>query len=68
MTSEAGKKLVGQLVRGLSQRPDSVRKADSTLAVDSTKNLETPRKTTPDSTTQDPLRKAGDALKHIFGK
>ena len=68
MTSEAGKKLMNQLVRGLSQRPDSVRKADSTLAVDSTKNLEASSKTTPDSTQQDPLRKAGDALKHIFGK
>ena len=64
LTSEAGKKILGGLMKGLERRPDSLRKADSTLAVDSTRNLETTRKTLPDST----LRKAGDVLKNIFGK
>ncbi len=68
LTSEVGKQIVGSLVKGLAHRPDSLRKADSTLAADSTRNLQTTRKAPADTTAPDPLRKAGDVLKHIFRK
>ena len=68
ITNEAGRKILDGLVKGISHRPDSVRKADSTLAADSTRNQKTVDKTPADSTAQDPLKKTRDALKNIFGK
>jgi len=68
LTSEAGKKLVNQLMKGLSSHADSVRTSDSTLAADSARQVETPPKKAADSTAADPLRKAGDALKHLLGR
>jgi len=68
MTNEAGKKLVGQLMKGLSSHADSVRKSDSTLVADSARQATTPPAKGADSTAADPLRKAGDALKHILGR
>jgi hypothetical protein len=64
MTSEVGKRVMSDLVRGISRRPDSLRRVDSTLAVDSARNQEKPHPATADST----LRKAGDALKKLFHK
>jgi hypothetical protein len=58
MTSEVGKKVMSDLVRGISRRPDS------TVTADSTRTPETPRPASADST----LRKAGDALKKLFHK
>jgi len=64
MTSEVGKRVMSDLVRGISRRPDSLRRVDSTLAVDSARNQEKSHPATADST----LRKAGDALKKLFHK
>jgi len=58
MTSQVGQRVMSDLVRGISRRPDS------TLATDSTRAQGTPRPASPDST----LRKAGDALKKLFHK
>ncbi len=64
LTSEAGRKVMSDLVRGLSRPPDTLRQADSTHATDSTRTQATTRATPADST----LRKAGDALKKLFHK
>jgi hypothetical protein len=63
-----GRQIVENLVKGIARKPDSVRAVDSTIAADSVKNLEASRKTSTDSTALDPLKKAGDALKRIFGR
>ncbi len=68
LTSDVGKQILSGLVKGLAHRPDSLRSADSTLAADSVRNLETTRKAPTDSTSDDPVKKAGDVLKQIFGK
>jgi hypothetical protein len=68
LTSEAGKKLVDQLMKGLSSHADSVHKSDSTLVADSARQVQTPPKKAADSTAADPLKKASDALKHILGR
>ncbi|HXL15537.1 MAG TPA: AsmA-like C-terminal region-containing protein [Methylomirabilota bacterium] len=68
LTSDVGKQIMSGLVKGLAHRPDSLRKADSTLAADSARNLETTRKAPADSTVSDPLKKVGDVLKNIFRK
>jgi len=54
MTSEVGKRVMSDLVRGISRRPDSLRRVDSTLAVDSARNQEKSHPATADSTL--PLR------------
>jgi len=64
ITSEVGKRVMSDLVRGISRRPDSLRRADSTLAADSARNQQTSRPAPVDST----LRRAGDALKKLFHK
>lgn len=66
-----GHQIVSQLVKGLARRPDSLRKADSTLKADSAKNVAGTTKPAParaDSVLVDPLKKARDALKSILGK
>ncbi len=68
LTGEAGKRLLDELTKKLSRRPDSLHKADSTLAADSTRNLGTVPGTPLDSADADPIKKAGDVLKQIFGK
>jgi hypothetical protein len=68
LTSEAGRKALDGLVKGLARRPDSLRKADSTLASDSTRNQESAGKAPADSAAADPLKKAGDALRQLFHK
>ncbi|HMI30719.1 MAG TPA: hypothetical protein VK527_03200, partial [Candidatus Limnocylindrales bacterium] len=68
ITNEGGKKILEGLVKGLGHRPDSLRKSDSTLAADSTRNQETVNKTPADSAAADPLKKAGDALRQLFHK
>ncbi len=68
LTGEVGRRLLDELTKSLSRRPDSLHKADSTLAADSTRNLVTVPKTTPDSAVVDPTKKTRDALKKIFGK
>ena len=71
-TKELGKNvtrsLVGNLTKGLARKPDTVRAVDSTIAADSARNLGTSKKPPADSTAADPLKKAQDALKQIFGK
>jgi hypothetical protein len=64
IASEAGKKFMSDLTRSLSRRPDSLPRADSTLAADSARTRQPSRAAPPDST----LRKAGDALKNLFHK
>jgi hypothetical protein len=68
LTSEAGRKAMSELVRGLARRPDSLPRGDSTLAADSARTRTTPSRTPADSTAAERLQKARDALKHIFGK
>ena len=67
MQSELGKKALTELVKGMSGRSDSLHRADSTLVADSARQVTTPPRKA-DSTAADPLRKAGDALKHILGR
>ena len=59
---------MNQLMKGLSSHADSVHKSDSTLAADSARQAAAPPRKTADSTAADPLRKAGDALKHLLGR
>jgi hypothetical protein len=71
-TKELGKNvtrsIVENLVKQIARKPDSVRAVDSTIAADSIQNRETTKKPPADSTAVDPLKKAQDALKQIFGK
>jgi hypothetical protein len=68
MQGELGKKAMAELVKGIKGRSDSLHKADSTLVSDSARQAVTPPRKTADSTAADPLKKAGDALKHILGR
>ncbi len=60
-----GQQAVNDLIKGISRKPDTTRKVDSLTAADSVgKSREPPA----DSTAADPVKKAGDALKRIFGR
>ena len=67
-TKQLGRQVVTDLVKNLARGPDSLRKADSTLAADSARNQQLSPKVPADSTAKDPLKKATDALKQIFRK